>query len=92
MFLESLCLIAICFLQLVRRIIRQTFEVCKKRSWDEDWVKGFAKVIQSVLLESKITIGFGLHVTELYLEELAKVHNNFIQFLKRISCLKSFLR
>ncbi|XP_012265625.2 ribosomal RNA processing protein 1 homolog isoform X2 [Athalia rosae] len=61
------------FQMLIRRIIRQTFEICKKNSWSHEWVDGIAKIIESVLIESKTTIGFNLHLTELYLEELSKV-------------------
>lgn len=61
------------FEMLVRRIIRQTFVMCKKTSWNEDWTKGVGTVIEAVLLEPKASLGFNLHLTELYMEELAKV-------------------
>ncbi|XP_046419576.1 ribosomal RNA processing protein 1 homolog [Neodiprion fabricii] len=61
------------FQMLVRRIIRQTFEMCKKKLWNRDWVNGVTKIIEDLLVKSKATIGFSLHVTELYMEELAKV-------------------
>lgn len=61
------------FQMLVRRIIRQTFAMCKKRSWDREWVDGVEKTIENLLSDSKTAIGFSLHVTELYMEELSKV-------------------
>ncbi|XP_046743593.1 ribosomal RNA processing protein 1 homolog [Diprion similis] len=61
------------FQMLVRRIIRQTFTMCKNKLWNRDWVDGVTKIIEDLLVESKATIGFSLHVTELYMEELAKV-------------------
>lgn len=61
------------FFQLVRKIIRQTFEVCKKQSWNKDWVVEVGKVMQEILTDSKTSLGLSLHITEIYMEELAKV-------------------
>ncbi|XP_015586757.1 ribosomal RNA processing protein 1 homolog [Cephus cinctus] len=61
------------FEMLVRRIIRQTFEMCKKRTWSRDWVKGVEQILESLLIDAKTPLGFTLHLTELYMEELSKV-------------------
>lgn len=60
-------------MQLVRKIIRQTFEVCKKYFWNEEWITAIGKVIQDILLDPKSSLGLNLHITEVYMEELAKV-------------------
>ena len=67
------CRLTVFFKQLVRRIIRQTFEMCRRQSWDEEWTQSTAKVIETILLDPKTSLGFSLHVTELYMEELAKI-------------------
>lgn len=62
------------FSQLVRRILRQTFIVCKDKSWDMEWVVEISQVFEELLLSSQTGLGFNLHMTEIYLEELAKVY------------------
>lgn len=61
------------FAMLVRRIIRQTFQVCKNRTWDVEWMRDLSQLLEEVLLSTKISLGFKMHVTELFWEELAKV-------------------
>ncbi|XP_058806264.1 ribosomal RNA processing protein 1 homolog [Phymastichus coffea] len=61
------------FHMLVRKIIRQTFVMCKNQSWNKQWVVGVAKVIEDFLLDPKICLGLSLHITDLYMEELAKI-------------------
>ncbi|XP_043278275.1 ribosomal RNA processing protein 1 homolog [Venturia canescens] len=61
------------FQMLVRRIIRQTFVMCRLKSWDREWTKGSASIIENILLDPKTCLGFSLHLTELYMEELAKI-------------------
>lgn len=47
--------------------------MCRLKSWDAEWTKGVALLIENILLDPKTTLGFSLHLTELYMEELAKV-------------------
>ncbi|KAG5333466.1 RRP1L protein, partial [Acromyrmex heyeri] len=67
------------FSMLVRRILRQTFVVCKNHSWNMEWVTEFSKIFTQLFLHVKTDLGFNLHVTEIYLEELAKVGNGNLQ-------------
>ncbi|KAG5323394.1 RRP1L protein, partial [Pseudoatta argentina] len=67
------------FSMLVRRILRQTFVVCKNHSWNMEWVIEFSKIFTQLFLHVKTDLGFNLHVTEIYLEELAKVGNGNLQ-------------
>ncbi|XP_018345198.1 PREDICTED: ribosomal RNA processing protein 1 homolog isoform X2 [Trachymyrmex septentrionalis] len=67
------------FSMLVRRILRQTFVVCKNHSWNMEWVTEFSKIFTQLFLHVKTGLGFNLHVTEIYLEELAKVGNGNLQ-------------
>ncbi|EFN72366.1 Ribosomal RNA processing protein 1-like protein [Camponotus floridanus] len=66
------------FLMLVRRILRQTFVTCKDKSWDIKWVTELSQMFLELFLYPKTTLGFNLHMTEIYLEELAKVSNGNI--------------
>ncbi|XP_076281941.1 ribosomal RNA processing protein 1 homolog Nnp-1 [Lasioglossum baleicum] len=61
------------FSTLVRRMIRQTFVKCKERSWDIEWVKGFTEVLEKLFVDPKICLGFNMHITEIFLEELSKI-------------------
>lgn len=61
------------FQMLVRRILRQIFVICKKQLWNKEWVIGVASTIETILVDLKGSLGFKFHVTEVYMEELAKV-------------------
>ncbi|XP_050497055.1 ribosomal RNA processing protein 1 homolog isoform X2 [Bombus huntii] len=66
------------FCMLVRRIIRQTFQKCKENLWDIEWVKDISEILEKLLVDPKICIGFTMHITEIYLEELAKISDGNI--------------
>ncbi|XP_012524457.1 ribosomal RNA processing protein 1 homolog [Monomorium pharaonis] len=66
------------FSMLVRRIVRQTFVICKNQLWNMEWVTEISQIFTQLFLEVKTAIGFNLHVTEIYLEELAKISNGNI--------------
>ncbi|XP_072751922.1 uncharacterized protein Nnp-1 [Anoplolepis gracilipes] len=61
------------FAMLVRRILRQTFVVCRDKAWDIKWVQELSQMFLQLFLHSKTALGFNLHMTEIYLEELGKV-------------------
>ncbi|EZA49980.1 hypothetical protein DMN91_011404 [Ooceraea biroi] len=61
------------FYMLVKRILRQTFVACRNNSWDMEWVTNIADVLEKLFLDPKLSLGFKLHITFVYLEELAKV-------------------
>jgi len=44
-----------------------------------EWVTEISQIFMQLFLDAKTSIGFNLHITEIYLEELAKVlvQNNF---------------
>ncbi|CAK9810629.1 Ribosomal RNA processing protein 1 homolog [Anthophora quadrimaculata] len=63
------------FYMLVRRIIRQTLEKCKKQMWHMEWIKGISEILEKLFIDPKICIGFSMHITEIFLEELSKVSN-----------------
>ncbi|KAK9300159.1 hypothetical protein QLX08_007077 [Tetragonisca angustula] len=66
------------FCMLVRKIIRQTFQKCKEMLWDIEWIKGISEILEKLLVNPKICYGFSMHITELYLEELAKISSGNI--------------
>ena len=60
----------------VRRFLRQTFKMVKSQDWDEDLVASMAGVLREHVVLStpdKSSLGFQLHLTDVILEELAKV-------------------
>lgn len=57
----------------MRRIVRQTFVVCKNKLWDMEWVMEISLIFEELLLHPKTPVGYNLHLTDVYLEELAKV-------------------
>ncbi|KAL6257262.1 hypothetical protein P5V15_012189 [Pogonomyrmex californicus] len=62
------------FSMLVRRILRQTFIACKNQLWNMEWVVEISQIFTQLFLHPKTGgLGFNLHLTEIYLEELAKV-------------------
>ncbi|XP_011164266.1 ribosomal RNA processing protein 1 homolog [Solenopsis invicta] len=63
------------FSMLVRRILRQTFVICKNQSWNMEWVTDISQIFTQLFLHVKTAQGFNLHVTEIYMEELAKISN-----------------
>ncbi|XP_011501187.1 PREDICTED: ribosomal RNA processing protein 1 homolog [Ceratosolen solmsi marchali] len=67
------------FEMLVKRILRQTFEMCKKESWNKEWVVGVATIIEEILLDPKTCLGLNFHITEVYMEELAKISRGKIE-------------
>ncbi|XP_071858035.1 ribosomal RNA processing protein 1 homolog Nnp-1 isoform X1 [Bombus fervidus] len=66
------------FCMLVRRIIRQTFQKCKENLWDIEWIKDISEILEKLLVDPKICLGFTMHITEIYLEELAKISDGNI--------------
>ena len=53
--------------------MRQTFEMCKKNEWNKEWVVEVGKILQDLLVAPETCLGIKLHITEVYMEELAKV-------------------
>ncbi|XP_043583299.1 ribosomal RNA processing protein 1 homolog isoform X1 [Bombus pyrosoma] len=66
------------FCMLARRIIRQTFQKCKENLWDIEWIKDISKIFEKLLVDPRICLGFTMHITEIYLEELAKISDGNI--------------
>ncbi|XP_034189735.2 ribosomal RNA processing protein 1 homolog Nnp-1 isoform X1 [Osmia lignaria lignaria] len=61
------------FSMLARRVIRQTFQMCKNQNWDMEWIKDISEIIENCLINPQVCIGFNMHLTEVFLEELAKI-------------------
>lgn len=79
------------FSMLVRRIIRQTFQVCKNQLWDMEWIKCISGIFENLLSNSKICIGFKMHLIEVFFEELAKISEGNISEDVVTKFIKSFV-
>lgn len=76
---------------MVRRIIRQTFQVCKNQLWDMEWIKCISGIFENLLSNSKICIGFKMHLIEVFFEELAKISEGNISEDVVTKFIKSFV-
>lgn len=79
------------FSMLVRRILRQTFVVCKNQSWNMEWVTEISQMFKELFLHAKTGLGFNLHVTEIYMEEFAKVSDGNLSDDVVLEFLKPFV-
>ncbi|KAF7251245.1 hypothetical protein EYD10_03179 [Varanus komodoensis] len=62
-------------LQLIRMMLRQSFEVLKRNGWNESLTETFLNMLMKEVLnpDTSAAIGVKLHFIDIYLEELAKV-------------------
>ncbi|NWY58154.1 RRP1B protein, partial [Chionis minor] len=63
------------YYMLMRRILRQSFEVLKRNEWDESLIELFLPLLVKEIMdpESNAPTGIKLHFIDIYLDELAKV-------------------
>lgn len=59
--------------QLVRRVTRQVFVVLHRNKWDRKLIKQLNEHVEKSILDKSTSIGFLMHYTEIFLDELAKV-------------------
>ncbi|XP_009889658.1 PREDICTED: ribosomal RNA processing protein 1 homolog B [Charadrius vociferus] len=63
------------YYMLMRRILRQSFEVLKRNEWDESLIELFLPLLMKEVMDpnSNTPTGIRLHFIDIYLDELAKV-------------------
>ncbi|KFQ12508.1 Ribosomal RNA processing protein 1 B, partial [Leptosomus discolor] len=63
------------YYMLMRRILRQSFEVLKRNEWDESLIDLFLPLLVKEIMDpdSHAPMGIKLHFIDIYLDELAKV-------------------
>ncbi|NXW47724.1 RRP1B protein, partial [Nyctiprogne leucopyga] len=63
------------YYMLMRKILRQSFEVLKRNEWDESLIELFLPLQMKEVMDpdSSAPIGIKLHFIDIYLDELAKV-------------------
>lgn len=49
--------------------------MCENQNWNMEWIKDISKIIENLLINPQVCIGFNMHLTEVFLEELAKVYS-----------------
>ncbi|XP_069728590.1 ribosomal RNA processing protein 1 homolog B isoform X1 [Phaenicophaeus curvirostris] len=63
------------YYMLMRRILRQSFEVLKRNEWDESLIELLLQLLMKEVMDpdSNAPMGIKLHLIDIYLDELAKV-------------------
>ncbi|NWR77466.1 RRP1B protein, partial [Centropus unirufus] len=63
------------YYMLMRRILRQSFEVLKRNEWDESLTETLLQLLMKEIMDSEscASMGIKLHFIDIYLDELAKV-------------------
>lgn len=61
------------FMMLVRRVIRQMLVLLDQNGWPVELLEKLNAELSSTVLRSSCCVGFFMHVTELWLEEVAKI-------------------
>ncbi|KFQ51481.1 Ribosomal RNA processing protein 1 B, partial [Nestor notabilis] len=63
------------YYMLMRKILRQSFEVLKRKEWDESLIELFLQLQMKEIMDpdSNAPTGIKLHFIDIYLDELAKV-------------------
>lgn len=64
------------FMMLVRKFLHQTYQLLKKLNWKLKWIKRFRKVMKKSVMSGLSTttpVGLKMHLSDMYMEELAKV-------------------
>lgn len=79
------------FLMFVRRFMRQAFVFLNNHSWPDELVTKFTNALSDTVLDNSksVPLGLTMQITEVYLEELAKVLGSFCSYL-HINWLISF--
>ncbi|NXL02977.1 RRP1B protein, partial [Mesembrinibis cayennensis] len=63
------------FYMLMRKVLRQSFEVLKRNEWDDSLIELFLQLLMKEVMDpgSNAPTGIKLHFIDIYLDELAKV-------------------
>merc|ERR1719232_841836 len=83
------------FMMFTRRFLRSIFKFVAKHDWQDDLILEVTDLFEKDVVlcpQSKCNIGFKLHVTDVFLEELAKVANEHLATDKLELILKHLLR
>lgn len=70
---DGLFLIKPVYIQLVRRVTRQMFAVLHKHNWNPKYIDLLNTQLEKTVLKNTASIGFLMHFTDIFLEEVAKV-------------------
>uniref|UniRef100_A0A4W6E0T5 Ribosomal RNA processing 1 n=1 Tax=Lates calcarifer TaxID=8187 RepID=A0A4W6E0T5_LATCA len=82
------------FFQLVRFMFRQTFEMLKKKNWENSVVARFLELLMTQLLQSSSAapIGLQFHFLDLYMTELAAVGSAELTADQNLMFIEPFCR
>ncbi|KAK4877844.1 hypothetical protein RN001_010350 [Aquatica leii] len=80
------------FLMLARRMLRHAFDFLKQHDWNVKLVGEFTRTLSQTVLTNNKCTGLTMHVSEIYLEELAKMSKGKISTSLFTEFLKPFIR
>lgn len=78
------------FMMLVRRSVRQMFVLLHKHQWNEELIALLNEEITQTVMKSSGSIGFFMHFTELYVDEVAKVSGGELPVSSVTALIKPF--
>jgi len=64
------------FMMLIRRFLHQCYQLLKHLKWNLKWIKRFRKVMKKSVISGSAEsapVGLKMHISDIYMEELAKV-------------------
>lgn len=79
---------------MVRTMLKETFNYLSSKKWEKELVKEFNKIMLKYPLninDGAIPDGISYHISDIYLEELAKVGNT-LKPLRAVSMLQIFIK
>lgn len=82
------------FMMMVRTMLKETFNYLSSKKWEKELVKEFNKIMLKYPLninDGAIPDGISYHISDIYLEELAKVGNT-LKPLRAVSMLQIFIK
>ncbi|NXU51959.1 RRP1B protein, partial [Turnix velox] len=82
------------YYMLMRRILRQSFEVLKRNEWDESLIELFLPLLMKEVMEpdSNAPNGIKFHLIDIYLDELAKVGAKELTAVQNLKFIEPFCK
>ncbi|KAM3932869.1 ribosomal RNA processing protein 1 homolog A-like [Leptodactylus fuscus] len=80
------------FYTLIRLVLRQSVELLKKGEWEESLLKDFLSILEDEVLKAEAPRGVQHHLTDIYLDELAKVGSSELSADLNLKLIEPFCK